>query len=103
MHELNVTLKTGIGINSGEVMVGTVGGAATRFEYTAIGDSVNIAERLQGIAAEDQILIGEQTFQQAVKTQSTAFESQGISFFKLPKVKLKGKTTSVDVYEVRYA
>ncbi len=102
MHELNVTLKTGVGINSGEVMVGTVGGAATRFEYTAIGDSVNIAERLQGIAAEDQILIGEQTFQQAVKTQSTVFESQGISFFKLPEVKLKGKTTSVDVYEVRY-
>lgn len=103
IRELDITLGIGIGINSGEVMVGTVGGAATRFEYTAIGDSVNIAERLQGIASDGQILVGEQTYRHAMRTQSSAFESQGISFVKLPEVKLKGKTTSVDVYEVRYS
>jgi adenylate cyclase len=103
IRELNITLGIGIGINSGEVMVGTVGGAATRFEYTAIGDSVNIAERLQGIASDGQILVGEQTYRHAMRTQSSAFESQGISFVKLPEVKLKGKTTSVDVYEVQYS
>jgi len=52
----------GIGINSGESVVGYLG-FENRFEYTAIGENINIASRLSGIASAGQILISENTLQ----------------------------------------
>jgi PAS domain S-box-containing protein len=53
-------LLVGVGVNTGEVLLGNVGSEA-RMDFTAIGDAVNVAARLQGMAREHSILIGEQT------------------------------------------
>src|SRR6056300_325369 len=70
IHLLNKELKKekkpsvaiGIGINSGEAIIGNMG-SENRFDYTAIGDAVNIAARLESATKERgvDILIGEQT------------------------------------------
>jgi adenylate cyclase len=53
-------LDVGIGINSGEAIVGNIG-SEKRMEFTVIGDMVNIAHRLQARARGGDILIGDQT------------------------------------------
>ena len=57
------TFGIGIGVNTGSAIVGDVG-SENRMDYTVIGDSVNIAARLQQIAKGGEILIGEETYLQ---------------------------------------
>ena len=53
-----------IGINSGEMVSGNIGSASLRrLDYTVIGDSVNVAQRLQSVAKASQVLITEQVYQ----------------------------------------
>jgi len=59
------TLQMAIGVNSGEVVVGHVGGR--RVEYTVIGDTVNVAKRLQGLAMPGEVVIGERTLELAAE------------------------------------
>ena len=84
------TLAVGIGINTGVVVVGNVG-SEKRLEYTAIGDHVNLAARLQAIAAGGQILISAHTYH-AIQPLARVK--------KLPPVKIKGKVEEVTVYEL---
>jgi len=55
-------LSFGVGINVGEAVVGNVG-TAELMNYTAIGDSVNLAKRLQENAEAGQILLSQSTYQ----------------------------------------
>jgi len=86
----NIKIPVGFGIGTGDSMVG-IFGSAIRKEYTAMGNPVNLAARLERIAKEDQILICNDTYE-AVK-----------DFFnveKIRQVKLKGMDEETTVYNV---
>ena len=83
-------IKIGIGINSGYAIIGNMG-SDQRFDYTAIGDAVNIAARLESgtKAAGVDILIGQSTAQKA----NSELES-------LPPIEAKGKAEKLKVYTI---
>ncbi|MBT8264182.1 MAG: response regulator, partial [Muriicola sp.] len=81
-----------IGINSGEMVSGNIGSASLkRLDYTVIGDTVNIAARLEDAAAENQILISEACYEKVKE----AFQCK-----KIGGVQLKNKAQEITVYEV---
>jgi len=55
--------EVGIGINTGVVVIGSLG-SKNRMDYTVIGDTVNVASRLVNVAGGQQIVVGENTYQQ---------------------------------------
>ncbi|MEE3719130.1 adenylate/guanylate cyclase domain-containing protein [Tumidithrix elongata RA019] len=81
---------TGIGISTGDVVVGNIG-SPQHMDYTAIGDEVNIASRLQSIALGGQILVSRGVYE-ATK-DSFEFKEYGI-------VQVKGKKKAIEVFEV---
>ncbi|WP_438027882.1 adenylate/guanylate cyclase domain-containing protein [Sorangium sp. So ce233] len=56
----DIEIRLGVGVNSGEAIVGNIG-SDKRMEYTVIGDVVNVAARLEAIAAPNQVLVSEET------------------------------------------
>ena len=81
-----------IGINSGEMLVGNMG-SETRFDYTVMGDAVNLGARLESANKlyGTSILIGEETYKLA---------KDGIYARQVDLLRVKGKTQPVKVYEL---
>jgi len=84
----------GIGVNVGLAIAGNIG-SRDRMDYTVIGDSVNLASRLQGYANENNIpiIISDEVYE-ATKDFVIAEE--------LPLIKIKGKENPVKAYQLKY-
>ncbi len=82
-------ISFGFGVNTGEVMVGNIGSRDRIQNYTAIGDAVNVASRLQQEAKENNILLNHATFTRV---------RQHVRVTKLPPLQVKNKTELLDVW-----
>jgi PAS domain S-box-containing protein len=83
-------LSFGVGIHYGEAVLGWIG-TQKRLEYTAIGDSVNTAKRIQENAARNQILISAEAYRRV---------NESVLARPYNPLHVKGKTHPVDVWEV---
>ncbi|HTR14586.1 MAG TPA: adenylate/guanylate cyclase domain-containing protein [Roseiarcus sp.] len=82
-------VRFGIGLNTGECSVGNMG-SNLRFDYSALGDEVNIASRLEGSSKQFGVDI--------VASESTRDEAPDFAWLEIDHVKLKNKTRAVGVY-----
>jgi adenylate cyclase len=86
-------LDIGIGLNSGVASVGNMG-SALRYGYTALGDSVNLSSRLEGLNKDygTHVLVNESTY--------AAAKDAGFLFRELDVIRVKGKLEPVTIYEL---
>jgi adenylate cyclase len=83
-------IKVGIGINTGHVVTGAIG-SSRALQYTAIGDAMNLASRLCGAAAPDQILISEATYKKI---------ADRVAAVAMPPMRFKNKSEEQKVFNV---
>ncbi len=101
LSEGKASLDCGIGINTGEVIVGNIGAEGKKMDYTIIGDHVNLSSRVESLTRKYNvdILITEFTLQkirEKIESKSLAH----VSVKGIEKVVVKGKEKPVEIYEL---
>jgi len=91
LQEFGVDLQFGIGVNTGQAVVGNMG-SEFRMDYTVIGDTVNTAARLESSAQKGQIIISDAVYQQ-IKNHVEAKD--------LGELMVKNKKDGIHIYEVQ--
>lgn len=101
-EENGLRLRIGIGISTGDVFSGVLGSLRKK-EFTSVGMAVNIASRLQDLAAGGEILISDGTYQR-IKDELSLMEEAAVPFEcqPLPPVAVKGLDRPLTVYRVDY-
>lgn len=87
-------LGVGIGINTGDAVVGNMG-SDKRFDYTVLGDSVNLAARLEGQTKEYGVFY---MFTQQTLDHLSDYDSDQLAF--IDRIAVKGQTAPVDIYTI---
>ncbi len=85
----HVPIKVGIGVNSGEAVVGNMG-SNQRFDYSVLGDNVNLASRLEGQSKTYGVT--------AVVGENTQARAPTLAYLELDRIKVKGKTEAVRIF-----
>ena len=94
-------LSSGIGLNSGEAIVGNIGAEGKKMDYTVIGDHVNLGARVEGLTRryDAKILITEYTLEK-LRPVIAAGQFRGVSIFGQERVIVKGKETPVGIFAI---
>lgn len=90
LEKYGVEIAFGVGIHCGTAIVGNIG-CECRMDYTAIGDVVNTASRLEGKAKADQILVSREVYEQVKDMVEASF---------VGNLSLKGKKKEIEAYEI---
>ena len=98
--EFDPPLKIGIGLNTGDCLVGNMG-SEQRFDYSVIGDAVNLASRLEGVSKyyNTTIIISENTADGV--DYIPLIRPKGFKFYKVDNTFVKGKKEKVSIFSVR--
>lgn len=91
----NVDLRVGIGINTGPVAVGNLGSRRT-FSYTAVGDSVNLAARLESATKEQKV----SCLASAATIQSAYPIPEELKTRRIGTINVKGKAEDIEIFEL---
>jgi len=91
LDKYGVTISVGIGINTGDVVVGNIG-SYLRVDYTAIGDNVNTAARIESNTSANQILVSESTYE---------LTKEYFEYNPVGEKLMKGKSIPLKLFEVK--
>ncbi|MEO8581190.1 MAG: adenylate/guanylate cyclase domain-containing protein [Patescibacteria group bacterium] len=94
--EHDTDFRVGVGINYGKAIIGNIG-SSKRFDYTAIGDTVNTASRLEGLTKTlGQSIVVSESVLKKVGEEKSSFDTDDLG-----QVLVKGKNTKLHVYGLR--